>query len=225
MRFKFRKVIFLFCAIFPFILIVSILGSPIEFKFLRNSVVICLNRKYFFTDRYKYMHIIGNYKISTEFGDIYLKTGDKIIDHKGYLGRLFNVKNHTIKILDNKLNEFVSIDIYFDDNFCIELTQDINIMGKIFTIEYIFFENNILTFRIKNFPEEIILKDETSIKLINGDGNLFSISIKIINDLMYLEVFDYNKNDFYFSIQKNDISYKSMKIIIDKNWREIIDYE
>jgi hypothetical protein len=199
-------------------------GSPIEIIRYRNSGILCLNRRYFFTDRYNYKHIIGNYKITTKFGNIYTHTGDKIIAHKGYLGTLFDVKNHSIKILGNDLREFESIYIFFDDNFDIELEQDLNIFEKIIKIKNIIFQDDILTLLIMEFPEEMVLNDETIIKLIYGDGKLFSISIKIIDNNIILEVFDYNKNDFYFYIQKNDKSNKSMKIIIDGNWEKIIGY-
>jgi hypothetical protein len=231
MNYKVRRVLFIVLAIVAiFIILHSImifthLDSSIEIMKFRDNKILCLNREYFLTNRYNYKHIIGNYVIDTKFGNIYLKTGDKTIDHKGYLGTLFNVKNHTLKILDNNLHGFKSIYIYFDDNFSIELLQDLNIFNKIFRVKNVYFENEMLTFRINNFPDKIILKDNTSIKLIRGDGQLYSISIRIINDLIHLEVFDYNINDFYFNIQKNDVSIKSMKIIIDENWERIIEYK
>jgi len=116
--------------------IINFYGSQIEYIIFRNNKIKCLNRHYFLTNRYKYKHVIGNYVINTDFGDIFIKTGDKILDHKGYLGTLFDVKNHTINILNNNINNIESIYIFFDDNFSIELEQDFNIFEKILKINY-----------------------------------------------------------------------------------------
>jgi len=219
---KKQKIIITISTIFLIILILFIV-SPLEILVHRDSLILCLNRRFFFTDRYNYKHIIGNYKIKSKYGDIFLKTGDKVNDHKGHLGKFHNINNHTIKILDNDILNIEYIDIYFYDNFSIKLIQELNIFDKYFEVYYIFIKNDIIVFWINDFPEEIILKDNTRINFIQEDDKLFNVSINIYNNKINLNVFDYNKNELYFYVQKNDYSYKCMSINISENWEKIIE--
>ena len=211
----------LFFSIFCFIIIVS---TSIGFMKHENNSIVYFSRRYLPSDRYEYKHIIGNYTITTKFGDIYLKTGNKIQDHKGYLGTLFDIENHTIKILDNDIQKIDTIHFHDNNNFSIKLLQDINIQNKTFRIDRIFFHGETLNFHIIDFPGEIILNDNTRIKLFL-DESLFWPSIRIIENQLYLEVENFRVGDHYFHVQQGDSSYKCMKILIGENWERIIDYE
>jgi hypothetical protein len=167
------------------------------------------------------MHIIGNYKIKSEFGDIFLKTGDKVNGLKGYLGTFYNINDHTINILDNDITNIEYIDIYFYDNFTIKLIQDLNIYGKIFKVKYIFLQDGILIFQVIDFPEEIILKNDYIIKL--NDKNYNNVEIKIIENRIYLDINNTSVKEYYFIINNNENSYNSLKICIDNEWSKIID--
>jgi hypothetical protein len=196
------------------ILLIVFIPSPIEVLRNRDTFILCLNRIYFSTDRYKYKHIIGKHKITSEFGDIFLKTGDKVNDIKRYLGRFYNISDHTINILGNDIINIEYIDIFFYDNFTIKLIQDLNIYSKIFKVEYIFLQNKILTFWIIDFPEEIILKDNTSIKINNKYYN--NVEIQIIENKIYLNV-----KEYYFVINDNKTLYN--RLCIDNNWNNIVN--
>jgi hypothetical protein len=206
------------------ILLIIYVASPLEIKRHRNTFILCLNRRYFLTDRYNYLHIIGNYRIKSKFGNIYLKTGDRVIDQKKYLGKFFNTKNHTLKIFNNDLNNIEFIEIYFYDRFTIKLIQELDIYNKTFNVDYIFYQDEILTFRIFDFHDQLILNDGTIIKLIFEEGRLYSNSLRIINNQIHLGIENFNVNNHYFLIKQNEEIKKSKNIIIDINWDSIIRY-
>jgi len=219
-----RELIILPCIIFVIVIIgyiISIYGNPIEYILFRDIKIKSINRQYFLTDRYKYNHVIGNYIINTDFGDIYVKTGDKIRDHKGGLGALLNVKNHNIKILDNKINQIDSIKLFNDDNFSIEIKQEIDIFGRLFNIDRITYQNNLLFLSIYNFPEELMLNDGTIIKLVLEEGKLYSTILKINDNKINLNIENFKVNNHYFLVQENNDIYKCINIDIEEKWEKI----
>lgn len=220
---KIHKIIINIGLIFIGLLIIYI-ASPLEILKYRDSFILCLNRRYFATDRYKYLHIIGNHEITSEFGNVFLKTGDKVINHKGgYLGTFLDINNHTLNILDNDIKNIEYFEIYFYDSFNIKLNQEINIYGKLFNVKYIIYECEILTFYINDFPEEIILNNNVKIEL--NDKKYNDVIIKIIENKIYLDINNYSVKDYYFIINNNEILYNSTKICIDNNWNSIIKTE
>jgi hypothetical protein len=200
----------------------------IKYKSIRYSSI---NDRHI--NRYK-GYAIGSYKIKTIFGDININTGDELQEFKGSLGTLYNVKDHSLRILNNEIKEIESIDLWFN-NFVIYCKGDFNINGKIFKIENIVFENDKLYFYIVEFPNEILLKDNTIIKLINEEEDkilkrlpiieLFNnhINIRVSNPYFIDNRMYENKVYNYFYTTNNNITNKYTNIIIDENWENIIN--
>jgi len=90
-------------------------------------------------------------------------------------------------------------------------------------VAYIYYQDNLI-FQIINFPEEILLKDGSKIKLILEEGKLFSTSLKIIENKLHLEIENFKVNDHYFLIAQNNKLYKSLNLVIDENWEKILEY-